>query len=102
MSQVRFSGNYRGGIVEVMAGWDRPMNEYYLTVFDEFHDVVWSTLDVCLEDNALANTKAIQHQLDTMEITAPAEFWERVAQKTGNVVHVYAKGQWLVANHEGS
>lgn len=45
MSQIKFKTKYNDIEVEIQAGYDRPLDDYYMTVFDSFDKPVWSTLD---------------------------------------------------------
>lgn len=98
MSQVKFETTYKGKAVEVMAGWDRPCQHYYLTVFDMDPDadteVVWSTLDHPDQAADQQGTVRIRARLNAMLIDTPDEFWERVERNEGNKVHVHMRGEW--------
>jgi hypothetical protein len=100
MSQVTFKAKLGSNVpVEIMAGWDRPLRHYFLTVFlvdavdDHGSDVWWSTME---HPSAADNdgTERLQHKLTEHGIVAPEGFWERVHRQEGNVVHVFANGAW--------
>jgi len=97
MSQVKFETTYRDKPVEVMAGWDRPMAHFYLTVFDLDQDAeeetVWSTLDHPDTRDHLG-TERLDAQLAIMGIEVPEGFWEKAHLKEGNVKHVHMGGKW--------
>jgi hypothetical protein len=96
VSQVKFKTPFIGKRIEIMAGWDRPLQHYFLTIFnlDEDEDeVYWSTLDFPSdEDNH--GTERLRRQLDSMGIPAPEGFWERVERQEGNVNHDFKDGAW--------
>jgi len=98
MSQVTFKSTYRDRRIEVMAGWDRPLRHYFLTVFDldasdDDPETVWSTLE---SPSALDNTSTerLRKKLGSMDISVPEGFWERVERQEGNAVHAYENGNW--------
>ena len=97
MSQVKFETTYRGKPVEVMAGWDIPMNHYYLTVFDmdeeADEEVIWSTLDRPDQRDA-TGTERLDAQLAIMSIDVPKGFWETVHLQEGNAMYVWMNGEW--------
>lgn len=97
MSQVKFKTSYQGKPCEVMAGWDRPLAEFYMTLFDldpeVDEEVVWSTLDA--PDESLAHeTGYLRQRLGIMGITPPDGFWERVERREANVTHVLTPTGW--------
>ena len=104
MSQVKFTATLFWGskpdmLVEVMAGWDRPLQHYFLTVFDldatdDESETLWSTLEYPDEAADQAGTVRLQEQLKSMNITAPDGFWERVERNEGNVFHKFGDGVW--------
>ena len=91
MSQIKFQATYQGKPCEVMAGWDAPCQEYYLTVFDldpeAAEEVVWSTIDFPDESQAY-ETGYLRQRLGVMGIKTPKGFWEMVERREGNVTHV--------------
>jgi len=95
MSQVNFKTQYLGKPVEVMAGWDRPLGHYFMTIFDLAPDsdeeTVWSTLD----NPAKFDLKGIQIKLYQLGIEEPDGFWMRVELQEGNVLHTFENGGWF-------
>lgn len=96
MSQVIFrSATTANAPVEVIAGYDPPMREYFLTVFavgpvgDEI--VLYSSVDDPSDADQLG-TDRLQAKLDALGIACPPDFWDRVAPKTGNFVTKYPPG----------
>lgn len=96
MSQVSFKAG-PDGTFEVMAGWDRPCQEFYLTVFDAEEEVVWSTLG-SVDPGLRESTLFIRTQLTKMTIQAPDGFWERVERREANVVHKMTPAGWKTYN----
>lgn len=102
MSQVKFhSVTDQGTQVEVMAGWDRPLKEFYMTLFFVGHEAddpasdeaLWSTIGECgLEGHP--DTKRIRESLARFGITAPEGFWDRVELREANVIHTFKDGLW--------
>jgi len=98
MSQVKFKAMYKDKPVEIMAGWDRPMSHYYMTLFDLSEDAkeetVWSTLDHRDERDG-TGTERLDAQLAIMGIEVPEGFWDKVKLNEGNKVYNYAYGRWV-------
>lgn len=97
MSQVKFKAECRGRPVEVMAGWDRPLGHYYLTVFDQSEDAeeetLWSTMDV-MPGGGCESVGPLAKALIELGIEEPDGFWDHVKLQEGNVFTVYADGEW--------
>jgi hypothetical protein len=102
MSQVTFQatiGSDKSTPVEIMAGWDRPLRHYFLNVFlvdavdDQGSDVWWSTIGNPSDEDS-HGTGRLRQQLDSMGITVPEGFWERVERREANVTYAYAEGVW--------
>jgi hypothetical protein len=100
MSQVTFYTEYNGKRVEVLGGWDRPLQHFFLTVLsandddddDDGYDYVTS-----IEDSR--TTHKLREKLDKLSIKAPEEFWSRIERKEGNVTHKLCDdGAWNTYN----
>lgn len=98
MSQVTFKTKIGEQNVEIMAGWDRPLRHYFLTIFDlgaqvDDRETVWSTLE---EPSPADNrsTERLRAKLSEYGITAPDGFWDRVHRQEGNSVHMFKDGAW--------
>lgn len=78
------------GPIEIMAGWDVPMREYFLTVFKDDADetVVWSQMHKPLPIDKV-NTDRLVAKLVELGITAPDGFWELVHKQEGNARYVH-------------
>lgn len=104
MSQVFWSSTLKmsGREVEVMAGWDAPMDEFFATVFlkdpeEDEEEATWSTIAKYLPgDPALRDTTALKSTLGKMLLPAPPDdFWKMVERKEGNVMyHALPEGGW--------
>ncbi len=97
MSQVKFAGTRKGGEkVAVVGGWDRPLREFFLTIFvadSEDEEIVWSDL---LAPSKLKqeDTHYLRGKLTEYGIEAPEGFWDRVERREANVVHVRHEKGW--------
>jgi hypothetical protein len=106
MSQVKFKTEHKGKPVEVMAGWDHPLQGFFLTVFDldpnADVECVYSDLDDHqLISNAVPNcmghtdtTEYFRSVLKDMGIGVPEEFWARVELRERNVLHEFDGENW--------
>lgn len=94
MSQVKFKAVTESGPVEVMGGWDRPLSEFYMTIFDLATDAEDETVWASMFGPSPKTTAPLRAQLVQMGIEAPEEFWDRVERREANVTHVYADGKW--------
>lgn len=72
-----------------MAGWDRPMFHFYLTIFDMREDapeeVVWSSVHAPDPVDA-TSTERFRRKLIECGLRAPNGFWELVEKREGNVI----------------
>ena len=96
MSQVKFKSPFAGKRVEIMAGWDQPFQQYFLTVFDldaVGEECLWSTIRFPSDEDR-HGTDRLRRQLDSMGISAPEGFWERVKRQEGDVFHSWKDGTW--------
>ncbi len=92
MSRVTF----KTAVHEVIAGWDRPLQEFFLTVFELDNEdwPVWSTLDEpSMFDKETTDHLQVVLEAD-LQVEAPEGFWERVNAREGNVQHVFKNGEW--------
>ena len=99
MSQVRFKTKADDNReYDVLAGWDRPLREFFMTVFVlengvEADEPYWSGLGDVDQDKA-TDTVLLRKSLRDLGIEAPPGFWERVEQREGNVMHYHHNGEW--------
>ena len=97
MSQVKFRAVTESGPVEIMAGWDRPLQEFFLTVFDLVpeaeEETLWSTVNLPSSIDT-KTTLRIRTKLVELGIEAPEGFWERVERREANVTHTFGANGW--------
>jgi hypothetical protein len=93
MSQVSFKAIHKGNCIEVMAGWDRPCQEYFLTLFDAEDEPFWSTLEH--PEFVQGDKHRLKPVLESMGITPPTGFWEVVERQEGNVSYVHNGQDWI-------
>lgn len=99
MSQVKFKTTIQGKPCEVMAGWDNPLQGFFLTIFDESEDAEEECLYSGLDDpkTRMGFHPQVSYFKAILErFTAPPEgFWERCELREGNVTHVFQNGEWV-------
>lgn len=96
MSQVKFKTKYNGETVEVMAGWDNPLQGFFMTIFgqpteEDDEPILYNNLADPNAPGAMGfsrDTEYFKHKLEELGIIAPAGFWQLVNRKEGNVHHV--------------
>ena len=93
MSQIKFYSVYNGLPVDIMAGWDVSLNEFFLTVFEDTDDenVIWDSMTTDYNKDDQLNTKRLQHKLIDMGIVAPKGFWHKVELQEENIMHRFKK-----------
>lgn len=93
MSQVSFKTEYMGVPVEVVSGWDQPLQYYHFTIFDLRPDADTEYIYSCLDEKNCFSTKTTerwQKKLEQMGITAPPGFWDIAENKNlGNSIFKY-------------
>lgn len=102
MSRISFKATYEGREVEVVGGYDRPLDYYHLTVFnpeDDDEECAWSGLDH-LDFSQMRTLDYAKKQLESMGINPPDGFWERCEKKDGNVFHDWQCGEWIRSGDE--
>lgn len=103
MSQVKFPAvvSVDGVLteVDVTAGWDRPMKEYFMSVLvvepaDDQDEVVWSAMYHPDKSDKLGPER-LELQLRRMEIEPPPDFWDMVRasgkKNEGNMLYQYKR-----------
>lgn len=98
MSQVKCKSTYLGKEVEVVAGWDRPLQSYHLTVFDlhpkdDESDVLYCQLEH-FELFTPTEIAPLVEVIEKMGIPVPPEFWEYASRKEGNIFYTHRNGEW--------
>ena len=111
MSQVKWKtrwtppGSDKEYRVEVMGGWDNPLQGYFLTIFnldadgddDGEEDVLWDSMSK--DGYPFKSTAPLETALSELGIDAPMDskgidFWEIVSFQEGNVLYNYHNGEW--------
>jgi hypothetical protein len=97
MSQVSFKTKYDDRNVEVVGGWDNPLKNYHLTVFDldapdsAFTDVIYCQLDTFPLGHP-KTTDPLKEALEDLGILVPDSFWETCAKQEGNTMYSVSEG----------
>ena len=92
MSQVSYKTMHDGHSVEVVGGWDNPLQNYHLTVYDldapdtAYTDVIYCQLDY-FPMGQPKELGPLKEALSDLGITAPDSFWEACAKKEGNTMY---------------
>jgi hypothetical protein len=95
MSQVSFRTKYDGHNVEVVGGWDSPLNGYHLAIFnrdvpENDEGVLWSNLNSPSAFIAFPkSTELFRKQLASIGIESPPAFWEICELREGNVFYSF-------------
>jgi hypothetical protein len=94
MSQIMFNATTKDGIpVEVRAGWDPPLQDFFLTIFrdSEEEEVLWSAIDFPSQQDK-DSTDRLKQVLSDFGVSAPTEFWKLVETKhEGNFTHRFPR-----------
>lgn len=91
MSQIKFNSKLKNGDkVEVMGGWDSPLQEYFVTIFLDDGEVHASTMD-----NGGRSKADVQELLDDNGINPPPGFWQLMDLREGNTVHRFVNDKWI-------
>lgn len=97
MSQVSYRTTYMGVPVEVVSGWDPPLQYYHFTVFDLRPDAEQEYFYSCLDEPDVFRTKNCdrwKQKAEQMHLQLPSGFWEKVELKLGNIIISYRDGKW--------
>jgi hypothetical protein len=92
MSQVSYKTVYDGRNVEVVGGWDAPLNSYHLTVFDldapdtAYTDVIYCQLD-SFPMGQPRTLGPLKEALQDIGLTVPNSFWVACEKQEGNVLY---------------
>lgn len=97
MSQVKFETKLGDKNIEIVAGWDRPLDSYHFTVFDmdsgdEDDNVLY---DVWSAHGFIRSTKEIRDYLVSNNISIPEDFLHLVEERVGNVLYLYKNNSWV-------
>lgn len=102
MSQVIFDVVHQGARLEVVGGWDRPLNYFHLTIYDldvdNGEDIFWSGLDH-FPGGGVSTIGELRDQLNALGIPPPEGFLELCALLEGNVRYKLIDGAWVRKEH---
>lgn len=102
MARVLFDTVKNGMPVTVVAGWDRPLREFFMHLEhrggENDGEALWT--DWALTRTEKADTAVLRKTLGDMGILPPEGFWERVERVEGNVLHQYTAKGWEEASWE--
>lgn len=90
MSQVSFKTLYMDFPVEVVVGWDEPLQYYHFTVFDLRADAEEECIYSCLDERdifSVTSTDRWKAKLEQMRIVCPDGFWDRANRKEGSIIY---------------
>ena len=100
MSQFLFDYVLNGEKIEVLAGWDKPMQEYFMTIFGPDGESLWSSIDHPDETNS-HGIEALRLQLVRLGIDGfPPQLWDEIVKSgkanEGNVICQFnhIEGKW--------
>ncbi len=82
MSQHRFKTSYKAQPVEILMGWDRPLQGFFLVIQDlsDENEPIYSNLDdENLEPDGLSRDLGyFQNKLKQLGIFVPAQMWDEI------------------------
>jgi hypothetical protein len=85
VSRISFNAMYNDKPVQVCAGWDNPLQYFFMTVFGDDEDFpIWDELSN-FDFSQLRTADPLVKQLESMGITPPGGFWEKVELCEGNI-----------------
>lgn len=89
MARVLFDTVKDGVPVTVVAGWDRPLREFFMQVErrggERHGEALWT--DWALVPDEKKDTGQLRAILSKWGIVPPDDFWDRVEWCEGNVIH---------------
>jgi len=92
MSQVNFKTTLNGKNIEVVGGWDRPLQGYHFTIYDldaeEEEEILYCNLDDRKLVGYMGFTQTNEHYraiCQLMGIELPEHFWDACDMKAGNL-----------------
>lgn len=96
MSQVKFETIYDGKNIEVVGGYDPPLNFYHFTIYnlDQEDDIIWCNLSQYMAFPT--NNDRYKELVKEMGIEVPEGFWELCEKKKGNVFYQWDGESWEI------
>lgn len=87
MSRIAFTTNYRNQKVEVIAGWDNPLQTYFLDIMvdNDEEQMIYCSM---MEDRfGKLSLRDIGMVLERKGILAPTAFFERLGERSRDDIH---------------
>jgi hypothetical protein len=87
MSRISFATNYENEQVEVIAGWDNPLQTFFLDILvdDENEDIIYSSM--YQGDGGFFSLEDAKKALAVREIKVPTGFWEKIGKKSREEIY---------------
>ena len=87
MSRISFVTKYQNEQVEVIAGWDNPLQTFFLDILvdDENEDVIYSSM--FQGDGGFFSLDDAKKVLMKRGIQVPTGFWEKVGKKSREEIY---------------
>jgi hypothetical protein len=98
MSQIKFQTKLNNKNIEIVAGWDKPLQSYHLTVFDLDDDEEDVLYDIWNTHGFVKSTKEIREYIVGNNISIPEDFFSLIEEKLGNVSYVWKNNRWISFN----
>lgn len=102
MSRVSFKTTYDGKKVEVVGGYDMPLDYYHLTVFnppEDDEECAWAGLDH-FDFSQMRTLDYAKEQLKSMGIEPPDGFWVLCGYRLGNAFFDWDGSGWVRSGDE--
>lgn len=91
MSQVCYlTKDKTGRTLEVVSGWDKPLQQYFMTLFDTDRDdqPVWTALSNPSPEDAVGVDR-FKRMLVLRQLDVPQDYWEVVQRQEGNLRYTW-------------
>lgn len=96
MARVLFDTVKDGVPVTVVAGWDRPLREFFMHVElrtgPNAGEALWT--DWAITPDEKQDTVRLRACLNRMGVIPPEGFWDRIELKEGNVLYTHTADGW--------
>lgn len=84
MSRISFNTVYKNKNVEVVAGWDHPMQTFFLDIIDDNEELIYSSMMDIHANSSCKETHMLEQILVNKGIHPPDNFWSFVNKKQRN------------------
>lgn len=87
MSRISFATKYQNEQVEVIAGWDNPLQTFFLDILvdGEDEDIIYSSM--YQGNGGFFSLEDAQKVLTKRGIKVPTGFWEKVEKKSREEIY---------------